>query len=287
MRPTHSRAQDHNRYRGSALFGTAAALVLAACGAGAEADPRTAEEILIDSARRMAEVESLRFDLRLDGELAIPEMGGGTISIDGTRMTGAFDLANPRGTITFEMPTFLGMHGEMRLFESDMYMQMSMMGDAWYHVEIPGEELPGAPPDAEQAARDMAAFTQTEGVELERLDDAPCAPNADETAAPSDCHQIVVSVPTEVVAEQPGAPPELAQLPELIGDDVRFVLLVERDGGRWRGVRFNSDVGEDGQIDAVISMDGYGESVSVERPPEDEVEEGGPFFPFPSVEPSA
>lgn len=298
MRPlTVSRLHPPIASRGprAALLAGPLAVLLAACGAApaAEEDTRTAEEILIDSMRAMAEVESFRMDLRVDGTLSIPELGGGTIGLDGTTISGAFDVARERGTLTMEMPTFLGMHGEFRLIESDMYIQMSLSGDAWYHVEIPGSELPVAP-DAEQAARDAAAFVQREGVELERLDDVSCASLRTEAAGGSpeadadgeaDCHQLELVIPSEVVAEQPGAPPEAD---ELFGDDLSVVLLVERDGSRWRGARFRSDIGEDGHIEAVLSLDGYGDGVSVEPPPEDQVQEGGgPFFPLPSTEPSA
>jgi hypothetical protein len=247
------------------------ALALAACGAQGAPRIEDPEEILTQSVEAMANVDSVHFVLALDGEVNVAEMGG-AMSLDGTELEGALTLDGSAAEMSFSVPAFLGLSGELLLVDGESFIKTSMTGPLWMRQPIPDEaEDPLAQAaDPQAAIAELQELLAEDGVALEKLEDVECGDGT--------CYHLRLDIAGELFAEEAGADAEM--FGSLLTEGLTFDLRIETDTLHLVGVATAFEDPEMGALDLSLTFDGFGDPVDVEAPPSDEVtDEGG--FPLP------
>lgn len=244
---------------------------LAACGSqGAERieDP---EEILAQSIEAMAGVDSVHFVLALDGDVSMAEMGG-EMSLDGTEVEGSIAMDGSAAQLSFAVPAFLGMSGEMRLIGEEAFIRTSMTGPLWMRQPVTegGDDPLAQAGDPQEAIAGLEEFLAEDGVTLEKLDDVECGEGT--------CYQLRLTIAPELLAEQAGE--EGAEVLGPVAEEGLSVdLQIDVDTHHLIGASTSFADPEMGSIDLSLTFDGFGDPVDVEAPPADEVTDEGFTFP--------
>jgi hypothetical protein len=221
----------------------------------------------------MADVDSVHFVLALDGEVSVDEMGGGAMSLDGTQLEGAIAMDGSAAQLSFEVPAFLGLAGEMRLVDGATFLKTSMTGPLWVRSEVPedADDPIAQAADPQQALAELDEFLAQDGVALEKLDDGECG---DDT-----CYRLQLDIDGSVLADAAGEGAEAVG--SALDEGLSLVLLVDTETLHWRGVSTSFEDPEMGSLTLNLTFDGYGDPVEVEAPPEDEVTDDPGDFPLP------
>lgn len=250
-----------------------ATLALAACGGpGAQSieDPR---EILTQSIEAMADLDTMHFALTLDGTVQAAEMGG-SMSLDGTELTGSMALDGSAAQVSFAVPSFMGLSGEMRLVDGESFFQTSMSGPLWIRQEIPedADDPLAQAADPQAALEEFEAFLDEDGVTLEKLEDVECGDGT--------CYHLQLNIAREVILESEEAAGAGQEMLDAIGEEgVTFDLRIDTDTRYLVGASTSFDAEELGSLELNMTFDGFGDPVEVEAPPEDEVTDEA--FPMP------
>jgi hypothetical protein len=239
-------------------------LALAACGSGKPAltDP---DEIITQGIAATGEATSLHLDVAVTGSITIQETGG-TFNLQGTSAEGDFDIANDRAGLTFDVPGFMSLSGEVIQIGTDSFLKTSLTGALYTksNVEDSGVQLdPGAVIDQ------VGDFLDKDGVSAEKLDDTSCG---DQT-----CYVIRLTIPTSVMNESGGGAG--VDLGEFLGDGPVLDLQFDQETLRLRQIATDIDAGEVGTFGLVITVSNYDATVEVSPPPSDQVTEDG-SLPF-------
>lgn len=248
----------------------AAALLLAACGGPGPAitDPR---EIMIQGLEATAQLGSVHLELDVEGSVSVPELGGGDLSLSGTRLAGDLDIENANGHFTFTVPALLGLNGEMIQIGDVSYVKTSMTGPQWVKSTVTEDDPVAAAMDPIQALDQVRSFLDEEGVELQKLDDVECGDGT--------CYAVRLTVPSELMA---GAGEAVDALPpDAFGEALVLDLLFDREE-LWL-TEASTSLGSEsvGDLALTLSLSEFNEEIDVSAPPEDEVTEGGgQLFPF-------
>lgn len=250
-----------------------ATIILAACGAQGAPRLEDPREILTQSVQAMADVDSVHFVVALDGDVNVAEMGG-SMSLDGTELEGQLAMDGSAGQFSFAVPAFLGISGEMRIVGEEGFIKTSMTGPLWIRQPIPqdGDDPVAQAADPQQVLAELNEFFDKEGVELTKLEDAECG---DET-----CYRLNVDIAGSVFLEEAGAE-AVEGLGSLGEEGLAFEILVDQETLYMRGVSTEFEDAEMGSIALTATFDGFGDSVDVEAPPEDEVTDDPGMLPIP------
>jgi hypothetical protein len=245
-----------------------ATLLLAACGGAGPAlsDPK---EIVTQGLEATAELNSMHVVLAIDGSASISEQGG-EVSLNGTRLEGDIDIENKQGHLTFQVPSLMGLSGEVIQVGQDSYFKTSLTGEMWSKSEVTeGDPVAEAMDPAEQLG-EVRSFLDEEGVEVAKLDDTDCG---DRT-----CYAVRLTIPAEVMAD---AAEGTDVDPALLGQELVLDLLFDRQE-LWLS-EVSTDVSAEGmgEFSLTLTLSGFNDSVEVEAPPADEVTEGGGLEGFP------
>jgi hypothetical protein len=240
------------------------ALALAACGSGKPAltDP---DEIITQGVAATGEATSLHLDVAVTGSITIQETGG-TFNLQGTSAKGDFDIANDRARLTFDVPGFMSLSGEVIQIGTDSFVKTSLTGALYTKstVEDSGVSLdPGA------AIDQVSEFLDKEGVTAEKQDDASCGDQ--------DCYVVKLTIPTSVLNSAGGGAG--VDLGEFLGGGLVLNLQFDQETLRLAQVATDIDAGEVGTFGLVITISDYNATVEVSPPPSDQVTEDG-SLPF-------
>ena len=248
-----------------------ATLALAAC-AGETAQPAVEDpkEILTRSVEAMAGVESVHFVLGLDGTVNVAEMGG-AMALNGTELEGRIAMDGSAAEMSFAIPAFLGLAGEMRLIGEEAFVKTTMTGPMWMRqaVEEGADDPLAQAGDPEQVLSELRSFLDTEGVVIEKLADVECG----ETT----CYQLEIAISGEVFADSPEAAAADPQVLEALGEGLTFNVRFEKDTFYMAGASTSFEDEEMGSLSLTMTFDEYGEPVTVEPPPADEVTDAEGF----------
>ncbi|MGH2381827.1 MAG: hypothetical protein ACRDG7_11475, partial [Candidatus Limnocylindria bacterium] len=114
-----------------------ATLALGACsGPAAQPELEDPKEILTRSVEAMVEIESVHFVFALDGTVNVAEMGGGSMALDGTDLEGRLAMDGSAAEMSFAVPAFLGLAGEMRLIGDEAFVKTTMTGPMWMRQAV-------------------------------------------------------------------------------------------------------------------------------------------------------
>ena len=249
-----------------------ATLALAACGTQGAPRIEDPREILTQSVQAMADVDSVHFVLALDGEVTVAEMGGG-MSLDGTEVEGSMTMDGSAAEMTFSVPAFLGLSGEVRLVGDESFIKTSMTGPLWVRQPIPddADDPLAQAADPQQVLAELQEFLGRDGVALEKLDDAECG---DDT-----CYHLRLDIAGEVFVEEAGANTDV--LGTALEDGLSFEIYVDTETLHLRGASTAFEDPEMGSLQLSLTFDGFGDPVEVEAPPADEVTDEPGALPFP------
>ena len=257
-------------YRRVAPVALVATLALAACGGQATQptieDPK---EIVTRSVEAMADVESVHFVLALDGTVNVAEMGG-AMALNGTELEGRIAMDGSAAEMSFAVPAFLGIAGEMRLIGQEAFIKTTMTGPMWMRqaVEAGADDPLAQAGDPQEALTELRSLLDESGV-IKKLADVECGE--------STCYQIEIAIGGEVFADAPEAASAAPEVLDALGEGLTFNVQFDKSTFYMTEASTSFEDDEMGSLDLTMTFDEYGEPVNVDAPPADEVTDAEGF----------
>ncbi len=249
-----------------------ATALLAACGNAALTDPK---EIVLRGLEATTDLASFHLEATVDGEVILPGSEG-TITLAGTTFEGDINVTDEEAYLSFAVPAFLGLTGELILLGNEGFVRLSLMGDKWFRTD-PTSAEPSPSPSADPMD-ELRALLDKEGVVATKLEDVACGERQ--------CYQVQLTIPAEVLREmEASASPDPLASPgddpmDMIGETLVLTLLFDRDNLYLTEVSTSVDNPESGTFSLTLTLSAFGEPVTISPPPADQVEESGFEFPF-------
>jgi hypothetical protein len=244
-------------------------LLLGACAAAPAAPPLTdPNEILIKSVETLAETKSVHFAASLTGTFTGDLMGSGQESefkLDGTTAEGDLDISGKKFRLSFSVPSFLGLNGELIQVGQNTYVKTSLTGAKYSKetsTELPVDEVT----DPAKAGEGVREFLELPGVEPTKVADATCGDN-------KDCYQVEIDLSSEDLAGLASAAPAAGA--DLDEASMKITFGVEKETLRLSKITISMEAASQGSADLTLNMTKWDESVSINEPPADQVTEGG------------
>ena len=238
--------------------------MLAACqGAPTYSDPT---DIITKGLDATAHLKSFHTSLALSGTFSMPSSGG-SFKLDSTSLEADVDIGAKQAHVTFAVPAFLGLTGEVLAIGSDLYVKTSMTGDKWSHQknDISGSSAaPSASLDTASAIKSIKDFLAKDGVVTTKLADVTCGDRK--------CYQVSVTIPSSLMKDA-GAVASMDPS-TVFGDALVLNLLFDREN-LWL-TEMSTDVASDkiGTFSATLSFSKFDEAVTLSPPPSADVTEG-------------
>jgi hypothetical protein len=236
------------------------AMAISACGSAGPAltDP---DEIIAEGLAATGQATSLHLAVAVTGSVTIPQTGG-TFNLEGTTAAGDFDIANDRARLTFKVPAFLSLSGEVIQVGTDSFVKTSLTGDLYTKSTTSDT---GVPVDPAAAIGQVGAFLDKDGVQAEKLDDVSCGDG--------DCYAVRLTIPSSLLGSAGNAAGVDAS--QFLGETVVIDLQFDRETLRLTQVSSDIDAGDAGTFGVVLTISGYNAAVEVRPPPSDQVTKGG------------
>lgn len=250
------------------LFALLAALplVLAACG-GTPPKPELTDprEIVAAAAAQAAAAEGVHIDASLDGGITLDLLGLGTggAPVDLTGSTASADLALRSGDARITFAVGSALRGELRSVGGVAYVKTTLTG-AQYQVQ-PG--APVIPPNAIPAALNtLLDVLEQPDLELVRGADVECAGGT--------CYRVSLALTlAELSALGVDLPTGLPA--DLASASVDLTIDVTRDTNDLAGLEAVITQGGGETLTLVATFTKWGDAVTVEAPPADQVAPAG------------
>ena len=255
--------------RPALLVALVASLAFGACASAPAVPPITdPNEILIKSVETLARTKSVHFAASLTGTFTGDLMGSGQSSefkLDGTTAEGDLDISGKKFRLSFSVPAFLGLNGELIQVGQNTYIKTSLTGAKYSKetsAEIPVDEVT----DPAKAGEGVREFLELPGVEPTKVADATCGDN-------KDCYQVEIDLSSEDLAGLASAAPAAGA--DLDEASMKITFGVEKATLRLSRIALAVEAGTQGSADLTMNMTKWDESVTINEPPADQVTEGG------------
>jgi hypothetical protein len=278
-----------------ALLLAAGLVVLAGCGSSGPPPIEDPKEIVVKGVEALQGTKSVHVRVDVSGETPpfVPGLGENAIPLDGTTIEGDIDIANKALDLTFAIPPLLGLTGDIRVVDDAAYIRVPLLGPKWIKQSATGStgEVVDTASDPQKALEDIR----------KALDDPRVAPKklADEKCGTKDCYHVQLTIPTdELAGEVAGALGSAVPLPSGAAlpsgaPDATVDVWVEKDTMKIAKVTIDAAM-DAATIKATIAFSKWGEPVTIEAPPPDQVDESGggllpgllPSFGLESPQPS-
>ena len=236
------------------LMGLAVAL-----GACAPASPGIEDpsEILAKAIESLQDVKTVHLEAGVEGKINFDPtgMGGGEITLGGTKLTADVDLANSNLAAKVEIPAMLGMTAEVIVLDGDTFTRTSLSGNLF--ARSPLTDV-GLPVDPLATVGQLTAFLDRPEISPEKLGDASCGSKS--------CYQVKIDLSTaDLMALAPGA---------VTFSDAQVILtiLVERDSLRPTSFVAQAGATELGELTITLALTKWDEAVSISAPPADQIQ---------------
>jgi len=256
------------RSMSTAAITAALTLLVSACGTTPGlTDPR---EIISQGIEATADVSSFHLELSVGGSVSMPDLGGGEMSLNGTSVEGDFDLEGPAAQLTVAVPALLGLTADVIVVGEDMYLKSSLTGPLWQHMEASEGNPIGEAADPAAALEGLNEFLDNEDVEVEKLDDVDCGDGS--------CYHVRLTIPASELAS---AGEDLGDVVpgDVFGEGLVLDLLFDKRDSYLVEVSTELAAESVGTVTLTLTLSDFGQDVTVEPPPGDEVTEDGDF-PF-------
>lgn len=240
-------------------------VVLAACqGQGALTDPT---EIITKGLEATTSLKSFHVSLGLDGSFKMSPTGG-AVDLKSTSLEADVDIGGKQARLTFAVPAFPGLTGDVLLIGKDLWVKTSMTGAKWSHqtADLVGASVEPSPSfDTAAMVKKVKDFLAKDGVVTKRLADVACGDRQ--------CYQVSVTIPSSLMKEEAGAVASLDPS-TVFGDALVLNLLFDREK-LWL-TELSTDVASDtmGTFSVTLSFSNFDEAVTLSPPPDAEVTEG-------------
>jgi hypothetical protein len=246
---------------------------LAACqGAAAITSPT---DIITKGLEATTSLKSFHVSLALNGSFKMAQTGG-TVDLSSTSLEADVDISGEQAHLTFAVPAFLGLSGDVVLIGKDLWVKTSMSGDKYSHMSsnIAGASVaPTASIDTAAMVKHVKDFLAKDGVETKKLADVACGDRQ--------CYQVSVSIPSSLMKDA-GAVASMDPS-TVFGDALVLNLLFDRQ--KLYLTSLSTDVASDtlGTFSVTLSFSNFDEAVTVSPPPDAQVTEGE--FTLPGMSP--
>ena len=255
--------------RPALLVALITSLALAACASAPAAPPLTdPKEILVKSVEALAKAKSVHLAASLTGTFNGDLMGSGQATefrLDGTTAEGDLDIAGKKFRLSFSVPAFLGLNGELIQVGQNTYVKTSLTG-AKYQKETSAELPVDEVTDPAKAGEGIRQFLELPGITPTKVADATCGDN-------KDCYQVEIDLSSEDLAALESSVPAAGA--DLDDAAIKMTFGVEKETLRMSKLVLSVTAGTQGSADLTLNMTKWDEAVTVNEPPADQVSEGG------------
>lgn len=250
--------------------------VLAACqGSPAIANPT---DIITQGLTATTSLKSFHVSLALDGSFKMPQTGG-TIDLKSTSLEADVDIGGRQAHLSFAIPAFLGLSGDVVLIGKDLWVKTSMSGDKYSHMSssnIAGASYaPTASIDTASMVKKVKDFLAKDGVVTKKLADVACGDRQ--------CYQISVSIPSSLM-KSAGAVASMDPS-TVFGDALVLNLLFDRQKLWLTSISTDVTSNTLGTFSVTLTFSNFDEAVTVSPPPNAQVTEGEFTLPGMSAAP--
>ena len=201
--------------RRSALAFSGVLLAIAVVGCGSSSGTPTAapvsdpNEIITRSATGITAVQTVHFDMAVSGSVntsALGSSGGslglsGSIKLDGTTVSGDFDIQKQAFHVAASMPTLMGLSADIIQVDGYQYTKISLAGTKY--TKSPASTLPIASA-APSATLDISGTVNSLKTSLDAAGVTATLVGRDKVDG-RDAYHVSVSVPKDLINQQMGA----------------------------------------------------------------------------------
>ncbi len=227
-------------------------------------DPKA---ILSAAATEAAAATSVHLDVSGEGSLVIDPLGtgaGAPINLRGSTAAADLDLTGRDARATFSMPGLLGMAGEVIAVDDKVYLRSTLTGPQ-YRVTDAAVPSGGTTDSPLKGLVDLLAQPGLDPVK-----------GADVSCGGGTCYTVTIELTADELAAL-GAdgiplPTDLPiPLPDLGAATIDLTIMVEQSTTRLSGIRAVAGLGDTGDLTAELTFTKWGEPVSIDPPPADQV----------------
>jgi hypothetical protein len=227
-------------------------------------------EIITQGLDATATLKSFHMSLALNGTFTVPNSGG-SFNLDSTSLEADVDIPAKNLHLTFGVPAFLGLTGDLVVIGKDVWVKTSMTGTKWSHQTTglsasasPGTASPMESLDPQAMIAKVRDFLRKPGVVTKKLADVDCGDRK--------CYQISISVPSSLMTD--AAAVASFDPSTVFGDALVLNLLFDRDK-LWL-TEASTSVKSDtvGTFTTTLSFSKFDQAVTFSPPPSAQVTEG-------------
>lgn len=227
-------------------------------------------DIITQGLNATANLKSFHMSLALNGTFTVPNSGG-SFNLDSTSLEADIDVAAKNVHLTFGVPAFLGLTGDVLVIGKDLWVKTSMTGTKWSHQTTalsasasPGTASPAESLDPQAMIAKVREFLKKPGVVTKKLADVDCGDRK--------CYQVSVSVPSSLMSS--AAAVASFDPSTVFGDALVLNLLFDRDKLWLTSASTSVKSATVGTFTSTLSFSKFDEAVSFSPPPSAEVTEG-------------
>ena len=227
-------------------------------------------EIITQGLDATANLKSFHMSLALNGTFTVPNSGG-SFNLDSTSLEADIDIPAKSLHLTFGVPAFLGLTGDLVVIGNDLWVKTSMTGTKWSHQTTsvsasasPGTSSPAESLDPQAMIAKVSEYLKKPGVVTKKLADVDCGDRK--------CYQVSVTVPSSLMASA-GAVASFDPS-TVFGDGLVLNLLFDRDKLWLTEASTSVKSNTVGTFTSTLSFSKFDQAVTFSPPPSAQVTEG-------------
>lgn len=246
---------------------TGLAIALGACSAGSSLPALTDPTEIITAALKSTEgAKSVHIDATLDGSISADLTGGGgpapSLPLTGTTASADVDMASGKAHVTFAVPAFLNLSGDLIQIGPTSYVKTSL-GGPLYETQQAADSLPVDPADAAGIFDNVGDFLTADGVDPVKGDDVDCGGKQ--------CYTVQIELSPDELAGL-GAVPMASELPiDISAASLAITIRVEKDTYHLAGIKTALSLGDQGSLTFDLSLSKWDQSMDISPPPADQI----------------
>ena len=229
-------------------------------------DPKA---ILSAAATEAAAASSVHVDLSAEGSLVLDPLGtgaGAPIDLRGTTAAADIDLTGRDIRTTFALPGLLGLSGEVIAVDDTLYLRSTLSGAQYHVTDLTPAAGASAPP--ESPLKGLVDLLAQPGLDPVKGDDVPCGSGT--------CYTVTIDLTADELAalgaDGIALPTDLPiPLPDLAGASVELKIRVDHATTRLAGITATAGLGDTGDLTAELTFTKWGDTVSINPPPADQI----------------
>ena len=254
------------RRLGSALGLLASvAMALTACSGSSLPALTDPNEIITAALKATEGAKSVHIDVALDGYINADLTGTGdaapSLPLTGTTASADVDMAGGKAHVTFAVPAFLNLSGELIQIGPTSFVKSSLSGPL-FETQSAADSLPVDPTDASGIFDNVGDFLSADGVDPVKGDDVDCGGKQ--------CYTVMIELTADELATLAGPVP--SELPiDVAGATLTITFRVEKDTYHLAGVRAVGAVPDQGSLTLDLTLSKWDQPMDISPPPADQI----------------